>query len=56
MNLDSLTIDNFLGVAPFATIIVLILLVGVGIAGYFTDQHVKTLKEFINHLKNITGK
>jgi len=47
MNLDNLTISGFLEIAPFATIVVVILLVGVGIAAYFTGKHIATLQAWI---------
>jgi len=51
MNTDHLNLDKLIDLAPFVFVIITILLIGVGIAGYFSSQHIKTLKEFISHLK-----
>jgi len=42
MNTDHLNIDKFIDISPFAAVIIFILLVGVGIASYFSSQHIKT--------------
>ena len=47
MNTDHLNLDKFINLAPFAFIVIVILLIGVGIAGYFTSQHIKSLKEWL---------
>jgi len=47
MNTDHLNLDKFIDLAPFVFIVIMILLIGVSIAGYFSNQHIKTLKEWL---------
>jgi len=43
--------DKLLVVAPIATIVVLVLFIGWYIRGLTSKEHIKTLKDFIDYLK-----
>lgn len=45
-------LQNIYGYAPLSITIVVLIAIGAGMAWYFMNEHIKTLKSFIEYLKD----